>query len=121
MRSHAVGRATRCCAKPIGESPDGISEIAEQVPSISNLDNAWRVLTNAVSVNAGSIARDNLDPRVVAQPSGDCCRVAVQQEINHLIRLQVHEHDAVTMTAPPSPIVNSENPRRCGCSRWRVH
>lgn len=120
MRSHAIGRATRCCAKPIGESLDRISEIAEQVPTISDLNNARRALANAVGINAGSITRDNLDTRVIAQPSGHRRGVAVRQEINHLIRLQVHEHRAVTMAAPPCPVVDSKNPGRFGCLRWQV-
>ena len=78
MRSHAIGRATRCCAKPIGESLDGISEFAEQVPAISDLNNARRTLTNAVGINAGSIARDNLHTWVIAQPSGHGFGVAVR-------------------------------------------
>ncbi len=120
MRSHTLGRSTRCCAKPIGESLDGISEITEQVPAISDLNNARRALTNAVGINTGSITCDNLDTWVIAQPSGHRCGVAVRQEINHFIRLKVHEYRAVSMTTPPCPVVDPEDPRRCGSSRWRV-
>ena len=61
MRSHTIGRVTCCCAKPVGESLNGISKIAEQVPSIGNLYDARRTLTDVVGINAGSIARDNFD------------------------------------------------------------
>lgn len=84
MHSDAVDRAASRCAEPIGDSLDGIAEIAEQVPSVGDLDDARRTLTNAVSINAGSIARNDLDARLIAQPSGNRCGVAVWEEIDHL-------------------------------------
>lgn len=90
------------------------------MPPISNLNRARRTLPNAVGVNAGSIASDNLDTWMIAQPSRHRCGIAVRQEINHFILFQVDEHRAVTMAAPPRPIIDPENPRRCGSSRGRV-
>jgi hypothetical protein len=119
MHSHAIGRATRCCAEPVGKSLHGISEIAKQMPPISNLDHARRTLTNAVRINAGAVAGDNLDTWVIAQPSGHRCGVAVRQQINHYILFQVDEHRAVSMTPPPCPVVDPENPRCCGSSGRR--
>jgi len=81
IRSHAIDRTTRCCAKPIGESLDGISEIAEQMPPISSLNRARRTLPNALVINAGSIAGDNFDTWVNAEPSRVGCSIAVRQEL----------------------------------------
>jgi hypothetical protein len=56
---------------PVTKSLDGVSQIAQQVPSIGYLDGARGTLTNAVGVGARSIPSDDLDTGAITQPGGD--------------------------------------------------
>jgi len=53
--------AIRRCAVLIGEALHCIAEIAEQVPSVGDLDGVGRTLTNAVGISASTVSGDDLD------------------------------------------------------------
>ena len=57
------------------ERLDGNAKITEQVPPIGNLDRRGGPLTDPVSIGAGAIVGDDLDPRVVAEPRDSQSRV----------------------------------------------
>ena len=54
----------------IDDDPNGITEVAQQVPTVSYLNRVWRRLANTVGIGAGAVACDNLDTGVLAKPRG---------------------------------------------------
>ena len=46
---------------PVSQSLDGLSEFAEQMPAIGNLDGTRSTLTDAVGIGAGTVPSDDLD------------------------------------------------------------
>ena len=110
MRRDMLGGANGGGTMPVGELLYGVAEVAEQMPSICHLDSVRRALTDPVGIRASTITGDDLDARMTAQPPTDCRRFAVRQQIDDLVRLQVHQHRAVAATPPPSPVVDPKNP-----------
>jgi hypothetical protein len=96
---------------PVTKSLNRISKIAEQMPTIGDLDGARSTLTNAVGIGASTIAGDDLNAGPIAQPRGDSCSLAIGQEINHFVRLEVDQHRAIATTASPRPIIDAEDTR----------
>jgi hypothetical protein len=45
---------------------NGITEVAQQVPTVSNLNRVRRPLADSVGVGAGTVTRDNLNTGVLA-------------------------------------------------------
>ena len=95
LRGTAGGRTV-----PVTKGLNSLSKVAQQVPAIGNLGRAWSALADAIGIGAGAIAGDNLDARAVTQPGGDGGSFAVRQQIDHLVRLKVHQHRAVLPSAP---------------------
>lgn len=112
MGSDVLSRTTSGGIVPITQGLDSLSKVAEQVPSIGDLDSSRCALTNAVSVSAGTIASDNLHARAITQPVGDGGGLTIGQKIDDFVRLKVHEHGAVAPTPPPGPVINAQDARR---------
>ncbi len=102
MGSDVLSRTTSGGIVPITQGLDSLSKVAEQVPSIGDLDSSRCALTNAVSVSAGTIASDNLRARAIPQPVSDGRGLAIGQEIDHLVCLKVQEHRSVAAAASPT-------------------
>lgn len=111
MRPDMLGSATGGGIVLIAETPHGITEISEQMPSVGHLNSIRCALANAIGISTSTITGDDLNAGTIAQPCGECRRFAVRQEIDDLIRLQVHQYRAVAVPASPCPIVHSENTR----------
>ena len=88
-----------------------ITEVAQQMPPVRDLDSIWRPLPDAVGVDAGAIARNDLHAWVLLQPRRKALSPAVGQEVEHPVPLQVNEDGPVAVTAPPGPIIDSEHAR----------
>ena len=116
MRPDLLGSTTRRGAVLVGEALHGVTEVAEQVPSVGDLDSIRRTLPDPVGIGARPITGDDLHARMLAQPRRDGCGFPIGQEIDDGVRLEIHHHRAVAVAPPPRPIVDSENPRgRSGC------
>jgi hypothetical protein len=89
----------------------GIAEVAQQMPPVRDLDSLWRSLPDAVGVDAGAIARDDLHTWVPLQPRRKALGPAVRQQVEYPVPLQVDEDGPVAVTAPPSPIIDPEHAR----------
>jgi hypothetical protein len=57
----------------------------------------------------GEVARDHLDTRVLAQPSGQRVRLAARQQRHRAVPFEVHQHGAVGVALAQSPIVDAEH------------
>jgi len=91
-----------------------ITEVAQQMPPVRDLDSIWRSLPDAVGVNAGAVARDDLHPGVPLQPRRQALGPAVGQQVEDPVLLQVNEDGPIAVTAPPSPIIDPEHARGRG-------
>ena len=88
-------------AVPIGDGLDRISEVAQQVPSIRNLYGVGSALADAVRVGTGAITCNNFDAGMALQPGRECRCLAVRQQVDDLVLLQIDQDGAVAMAAPP--------------------
>ncbi len=96
-----LGRTSDSGVLAVNHAADRIAKVAQQVPAIRDLDRVRRTLPHAVRVGAGPVARDNLDARVLTQPPGQGVGLAVGQQVDHRVALQIDEDRAVAMTAAP--------------------
>ena len=108
-----LGGANRGGSVSVGDVLDGVAEIAEQMPSIGHLDGVRRALPDSVGVRAGTITGDDLDTGTIMQPPTDGRCLPVRQQIDDLVRFQVHQYRAIAATPPPGPVVDPENPGSC--------
>jgi CRISPR/Cas system-associated exonuclease Cas4 (RecB family) len=86
----------------IDDGSYGIAEVAQQVPTVSNLNSVRRPLADTVSIGACAVARDNLDTGVLAKPGGQRFRLSVGQQIHDLIAFQIDQNGSVAMAATPA-------------------
>jgi hypothetical protein len=107
MRPDVLRGATNGSVVSFPKSLNCFAEIAQEVPSISDLDGSRGTLTDAVSIGVCTIAGDDLDAGPVTQPGGDGGGLTIGQEIDHVVRLKVYKHRAVATTPPPCPVVNA--------------
>jgi hypothetical protein len=89
--------------------------------AIGNLDGLRRRLPGALSKRPAAIATDDLDagPAMSPQPPGERGRFPVRQEIDHPMRLQVHQDGAIPRAASKREVVDSKEAQR-GCRRRRA-
>ena len=88
----------------IDDGLNGVTEVAQQVPTVSNLNRVRRPLADTVGIGAGTVARDNLDTGVLAKPRSQCFGLPIGQQVHDLIALQIDQNSPVTMPPPP-PLV----------------
>ena len=106
-----LGGTTSRSAVFVGEALHGITEVPEQVPSVGDLNSSGRTLPNPVGISASPITGDDLHARMLAQPGGHRCGFPIRQQIDDIVRLEIHHHRAVAAAPPPGPVVDSQNPR----------
>jgi hypothetical protein len=93
----------------VDNDPNGLTEIAQQVPTISGLNRVWRALPHAFRTGTGPVARDHLDARMLAKPCRQRFRLPVRQQVHHLIALQIDQNGTVAMATPPRPVINGKH------------
>ena len=114
MRSDMLRGATNGSIVPVPKSLNRLAEIAQEVPSIGDLDSTRGTLTDAFGVGTRTIAGDDLDTGPTTQLGSDGGGLTIGQEIDHVVRLEVHQHRAVPTAPPPCPVVDAKDTRR-----WR--
>ena len=88
------------------------------MPAVRDLDGLGRAAPDAVGVSAGAVARDDLDAGMALQPRPDGLRVAVGQQVDRAVALQVDDERAVASPAAPSPVIDAHH-ARCRGHRHR--
>ena len=78
--SDVLRGATGGSIVPVTKGLNGLAQVAEQMPSIGDLDRAWGTLTYAVGIGAGTIAGDDFDAWTITQPGGDGGGLAIGQQ-----------------------------------------
>ena len=91
MRSDMLRGATNGSIVPVPKSLNRLAEIAQEVPSIGDLDSTRGTLTDAFGVGTRTIAGDYLDTGPTTQPGSDGGGLTIGQEIDHVVRLDVDE------------------------------
>ena len=62
-----------------------------QVEAISHLDRTWCSLATALGVRTSTIADDDLDARMLAEPPGEHLGGAVVQQVNRSMPFEIHQ------------------------------
>jgi hypothetical protein len=79
------------------------------VETISNLSRLWCALTGRVRIEIVSISVDNLDFRMLLEPSCHLCCRMIRQQIHHTAPLQIHDNGAKLRALPPSPLIDTSD------------
>ena len=78
--------------------------------AVSDLPRLRRPPEGSLSIEAAAIPADDLDFRMLAQPTGGRLRRAVRQHVDNLAPLQVDNDRAIAGPLSPVPIVDADNP-----------
>ncbi len=78
--------------------------------AVSDLPRLRRPPAGSLSIEAVAIPADDLDFRMLAQPTGGCLRRAVRQHVDNLAPLQIDYDRAIAGPLSPTPIVDADNP-----------
>jgi hypothetical protein len=89
----------------------GLTEVAQQVPAIGDVDGPGCTTSGAVSIDVGSVAGDHLHAGVTAQPFGEGAGVPIGQEIDDGAALEVDQDRSVAAALAPRPVVDPEHAR----------
>src|SRR5215510_5885085 len=92
------------------EPLQGLAQVLHQVEPIDNLDRLGRPLPNPFSIEATTIAADDLDTRVRPQPLRDRGGRAFREQIEHVMALEIAENGREPSAAPPGPFVEANHP-----------
>jgi hypothetical protein len=86
-----------------------LTDILDDMKSISNLDRIWRTACCTIGIIAGAIACDDRDTRMRFQPV--CKRVcsAIGEHIDRSMALKINEQRAVGLALAESEVVHPEN------------
>jgi hypothetical protein len=84
--------------------------VAAQVKTICYLHGVRRSLADAIGVGTGAVAADNLDLRLLAQPTRKGGSSAIGEEIDGAACLHVDEHGPIGLTATTGKVVHTQNP-----------
>ncbi len=99
-------------AVAINGALQSVAETAQQMPPIRDLHRSRRSSAGSLGISTSTVAGDNLDPRMLAQPGRDGFAAAFGQEVDDAPALQVADDGAVALAAAPSPIIDADDPRR---------
>jgi hypothetical protein len=81
------------------------------MPPICDLHGVRGSLARAIGIGPGPVTGDNLDTRVLAQPSRQGLGLPIRQQVDHPVALQVDQDGAVAVTTAPRPVINRQHTR----------
>jgi hypothetical protein len=99
---------------PAHDALDGVAAIAEKMPAIGDVDRFGRALPCALGIHICPVSGDDLNAGMVAQPSGESLGLAIRQQVDDPVALEVDENGSIAAGAAPRPLINTKNPR-CRC------
>jgi len=117
-----LARGTRCAGPPGGvlqrrtvameHALDHLPRVLEQVPTVGDLHRSRRAHSGALGVDLRAVARDDLDPGVLAQPLGEALGRTIVQQRDGSPTLQIDEDGAVGMPLAARPLIDAQHARR---------
>ena len=117
---HGTRSLADSAAVAVHPALQGLAQVAKEVPAVGDLHGIRCTLPDGVSIGAGAVASDDLDPAVTPQPSRERAGLAVGQKIDDPIALQVDQNGSVGLAAPPGPVIHSQHARRRRQRRHRA-
>ena len=116
--AHDSSRDTgELAAVPIEHLHQRLRAVAEQMPSIRDLDRPGGAATHTIGIGTGAVTSHDLDAGMPLQPVGHGGGLAVGQQVDDLASFQIAQDRAVALTAPPGPIIDAEHSRCALCLR----
>jgi len=92
---------------------DHVGQIMQEMPPISDLQRLQSTDRCRFDVALSAIPRNDVDLWLLLEPDDDRRWIAVWQQIHDAMVFQVDDDRAVAVATPPSPVINSHDPRRC--------
>jgi hypothetical protein len=89
-----------------------LAAVLDQVEPVCHLDRVGRTGSCAIGVRTSTIPDDDLDAGVGLQPVRQGRGRALQQQVQHLVKFQVHQDRPVAVAAPERKVVDPEDARR---------
>src|SRR5262245_7874157 len=86
-----------------------VARVLDQVEAIGDLHGVWCSLTPGASVVGGSVSRDNLDARMLAQPGGGCPCTPIGKEVDDCMGLAVGEYRAIELAFVKCEVIDTKN------------
>src|SRR3954452_4011815 len=109
---HWRGGARGDGAMPIHHALQGFAKVVEEMPPICDLESIGCPLPGRLGIGASAIARDDLDAFMMLQPIRDGGGLAVGQQVDDGVALEVDQDGAVVLATLPSPLINPHHPQR---------
>ena len=94
---------------------DGNTKILNKMKPVRYLQSLWCPLAGSLSVKATAIPADDFDFGMAAQPFCATLHVAVFQDIDNAMPLEIDDYCSVILRFPPVPVVNTDGP-----CRWSI-
>jgi hypothetical protein len=88
---------------------DSLAEVLDQMKAVSDLPRLRRPPAGSLSIEAAAIPADDLDFRMLAQPTGGRLRRALRQHVDNLAPLQIDHDRSIAGPLSPTPIVDADN------------
>ena len=109
LSAHLFGGAPDRRVVAVDHGADRLAEVAQQMPSISDLDRIWRTLPHAVGVGAGPVTGNDLDAGMLTQPGGQGLRLPIGQQVDSCVAFQVDQDGPVAVAAAPGPVIDGDH------------
>jgi hypothetical protein len=88
-----------------------LTHVAQQVPSIGDLDGSWSGLPSGFRIHPSTVSTDDLRPRVLSKPAGYGLGFAIRKQVDNLLRLQITQYGSIAVTFSPGPVVDAKHAR----------
>src|SRR5215207_357018 len=95
-------------AEPTVVAPVRPAEVPQQMPPIRYLERVRRALPCRIGIGTSTVTCDSLDPTMLLQPGRDRASLAVGQQVDNPVALQIHQDGPVALAAPPRPIIDRQ-------------
>lgn len=102
----------------IDNQANGVAEVAQQVPTVRDLNHVGSALAHTVRVGSRPVACDDLDAEVLAKTGGQGLGLPGGQEVGDGVALEIDQGGAIPMVAPPGLVIDGEDARRQRLSAW---
>jgi hypothetical protein len=112
VRGDRAGGLPHRAAMPIHHTLQGFAEIVEEMPPIRDLERIGDPLPSRLGIRASTITRDDLDAFMMLQPIRDGGGLAVGQQVDDGVALEVDQDGSLVLATLPSPIINPYHPQR---------
>jgi hypothetical protein len=91
---------------------EGFHQVLQQMKPVSDLHGLWRPVACPVGIGSGTIARDDLHPRVGPQPRRQGLGLSVGQQGDRLPAFQIDQDGPIGLAFTKREIIDAQDPWR---------